>query len=106
MAALTTCIRRHRAALDAAGVDVEALKGRLAELRTVDGLEPRVAAMTAVEEFLDEAEGARAGTVAEIERQGGQAPAFEYRRAEEKDDGVALRDRGDDPARDGLDVPI
>jgi len=80
MAALTTCIRRHRAALDAAGVDVEALKGRLAELRTVDGLEPRVAAMTAVEEFLDEAEGARAGTVAEIERQGGRAPAFEYRR--------------------------
>lgn len=106
MAALTTCIKRHRTALEAAGVDLEALKARAVELRTVDGADPRVAGMTAIEEMLGEAETARGETVAEIERQGGRVPAFEYRRAEEKNDGVALRDRGDGAARDGLDVSV
>ena len=71
MAALTTCIKRHRKALEAAGIDVDALKARARELRAEDGLEPHVAAMTAVEELIEEAEGARAETVAEVERRGG-----------------------------------
>jgi len=77
VAALSRCLRTHRAALERAGVDVEALVQRQGEIRRTDGGPHRVAAMTAVEELLDEAEAARAETAAEIERRGGRASALE-----------------------------
>ena len=72
MSRLSECLPQHREALEASGIDTDRLVARAIELRELDGLDPQIAAMTAVEEMLNQQDAALGELVGDLRERGAQ----------------------------------
>ena len=72
MSRLSECLPQHREALEASGIDTDRLVARAIELRELDGLDPQIAAMTAVEEMLNQQDATLGELVGDLRERGAQ----------------------------------